>query len=49
VNTPKLFGEAASNVNYTKLTLDAASPNSFGVFTDAAPARVMQFALRYEW
>ena len=40
---------AFNNVNYTKVSLDAASPNSFGVFTDAAPARVMQFALRYEW
>jgi hypothetical protein len=40
---------AFNNVNYTKISLDAASPNSFGVFTEAAPARVMQFALRYEF
>jgi hypothetical protein len=40
---------AFNNVNYTKVALDAASPNSFGVFTEAAPARVMQFALRYEF
>jgi hypothetical protein len=40
---------AFNNVNYTKVSLDAASPNSFGVFTEAAPARVMQFALRYEF
>jgi len=40
---------AFNNVNFTKVSLDAASPNSFGVFTEAAPARVMQFALRYEF
>ena len=40
---------AFNNVNYTKVSLDAASPNSFGVFTESAPARVMQFALRYEF
>ena len=40
---------AFNNVNFTKVSLDAASPNSFGVFTEAAAARVMQFALRYEF
>jgi len=40
---------AFNNVNYTKASLDAASPNSFGVFTEASAARVMQFALRYEF
>jgi hypothetical protein len=38
-----------NNVNFTNVSLDAASPNSFGQFTAAAPARVMQFALRYEF
>ena len=38
-----------NNVNFTKVSLDAASPNSFGVFTEASPARVMQFAVRYEF
>jgi hypothetical protein len=40
---------AFNNVNFTKISLDAASPNSFGQFTESAPARVMQFALRYEF
>ena len=40
---------AFNNVNFTNLSLDASSPNSFGQFTAAAPARVMQFALRYEF
>jgi len=40
---------AFNNVNFTKVSLDASSPNSFGVFTESAPARVMQFALRYEF
>ena len=40
---------AFNNVNFTNLTLDANSPSSFGQFTQAAPARVMQFALRYEF
>jgi hypothetical protein len=40
---------AFNNVNFTKVSLDAASPNSFGVFTEAGPARVMQFAIRYEF
>ena len=40
---------AFNNVNFTKVSLDAASPNSFGVFTETAPARVMQFARRYDF
>jgi hypothetical protein len=40
---------AFNNVNFTNVSLDASSPNSFGQFTAAAPARVMQFALRYEF
>lgn len=40
---------AFNNVNFTRLSLDASSPATFGQFTDAAPARVMQFALRYEF
>jgi hypothetical protein len=36
-------------VNFTKLSLDAASPSSFGQFSEAAAGRVMQFALRYEF
>ena len=38
-----------NNVNFTRLTLDAASPATFGQFTETTPARVMQFALRYEF
>ena len=38
-----------NNVNYTRLSLDAASPATFGQFTATTPARVMQFALRYEF
>jgi hypothetical protein len=38
-----------NNVNFTKLSLDAASPATFGQFTATTPARVMQFALRYEF
>ncbi|HYR89837.1 MAG TPA: carboxypeptidase-like regulatory domain-containing protein [Terriglobia bacterium] len=40
---------AFNNVNFTNLTLDANSPSNFGQFTAATPARVMQFALRYEF
>jgi hypothetical protein len=40
---------AFNNVNFSNATLDANSPTSFGQFTAAAPARVMQFALRYEF
>ena len=40
---------AFNNVNFTNVSLDANSPNSFGQFTAASPARVMQFALRYEF
>jgi hypothetical protein len=40
---------AFNNVNFTNLSLDANSPASFGQFTSASPARVMQFALRYEF
>jgi hypothetical protein len=36
-------------VNFTNIALDANSPNSFGQFTQAAPARVLQFALRYQF
>jgi hypothetical protein len=38
-----------NNVNFTNVALDANSPNTFGEFTAAAPARVWQFALRYEF
>jgi hypothetical protein len=40
---------AFNNVNFTRLSLDAASPATFGQFTNTSPARVMQFALRYEF
>jgi hypothetical protein len=40
---------AFNNVNFTRLSLDAASPATFGQFTATSPARVMQFALRYEF
>jgi hypothetical protein len=40
---------AFNNVNFTNVALDANQPNSFGQFTAAAPARVWQFALRYEF
>ena len=40
---------ALNNVNFINITLDANSPSNFGQFTAAAPARVMQFALRYEF
>jgi hypothetical protein len=36
-------------VNFTNIALDANSPNSFGQFTQASPARVLQFALRYQF
>lgn len=38
-----------NNVNFTRLSLDAASPATFGQFTATSPARVMQFAVRYEF
>ena len=38
-----------NNVNFTNLSLDANSPGSFGQFTATGPARVMQFAVRYEF
>jgi hypothetical protein len=40
---------AFNNVNFTRLSLDANSPATFGQFTATSPARVMQFALRYEF
>jgi hypothetical protein len=40
---------AFNNVNFTNIALDANSPNSFGQFTQAAPPRVFQFALRYQF
>ena len=43
------YQQALDAYSDAKVSLDAASPNSFGVFTEAAPARVMQFALRYEF
>jgi len=38
-----------NNVNFTSVSLDANSPNSFGQFTGTTPPRVMQFAIRYEF
>jgi hypothetical protein len=38
-----------NNVNFTRLNLDAASPATFGQFTNTSASRVMQFALRYEF
>ena len=40
---------AFNNVNFTRLSLDASQPATFGQFTATSPARVMQFALRYEF
>ncbi len=40
---------AFNNVNFTNASLSLATPSTFGQFTDVMPARVMQFALRYEF
>ena len=40
---------AFNNVNFTTLSLNLTQPANFGQFTAAADARVMQFALRYEF
>lgn len=40
---------AFNNVNFTTLSLNLTQPANFGQFTAAAEARVMQFALRYEF
>lgn len=40
---------AFNNVNFTTLSLSLTTPGTFGQFTAAAEARVMQFALRYEF
>jgi len=40
---------AFNNVNFTTITLNLTQPANFGQFTAAADARVMQFALRYEF
>jgi hypothetical protein len=40
---------AFNNVNFTNISLSLTTPGTFGQFTQAADARVMQFALRYEF
>ncbi|GAB4366903.1 MAG: hypothetical protein OHK0021_10310 [Bryobacter sp.] len=40
---------AFNNVNFTSMSLSLTTPGTFGQFTAAAEARVMQFALRYEF
>lgn len=38
-----------NNVNFNQPSLALYSPDTFGEFTNTAPPRVMQFALRYEF
>ncbi|HYP14047.1 MAG TPA: hypothetical protein VEQ63_08995, partial [Bryobacteraceae bacterium] len=48
----QLRGEAFNafnNVNFRNLSLSLATPTTFGRFSEAEDARVMQFALRYEF
>ena len=48
----QLRGEAFNafnNVNFSNLSLNLNTPGTFGQFSEAAEARVMQFALRYEF
>jgi hypothetical protein len=40
---------AFNNVNFQAMSLNLQTPATFGQFTSAAEARVMQFALRYEF
>ncbi len=40
---------AFNNVNFIQPSLALYSPTTFGEFTNTTPARVMQFALRYEF
>ena len=40
---------AFNNVNFTDTSLNLATPSTFGQFTAVMPARVIQFALRYEF
>ena len=40
---------AFNHVNFTTPNVSLATPSTFGELTAAAPARVMQFALRYEF
>lgn len=40
---------AFNNVNFTTANLSLANPSNFGQFSAVMPARVIQFALRYEF
>jgi hypothetical protein len=40
---------ACNNVNFSNLSLSLNTPGTFGHFSEAADARVMQFALRYDF
>jgi hypothetical protein len=40
---------AFNHVNFTTPNVSLATPSTFGELTNTLPARVMQFALRYEF